>query len=118
MRSPLTRVRRCWLAGIAAALVSGSVLSARAAESEPRAAVSFDHDIAPLFTSRCAKCHGPSEGKAGLHLTDRDAATMVLPSGERAIVPGKPDESELLRRVSSKNPEERMPPKGPPLSAD
>src|SRR5262245_49015751 len=60
--------------------------------------ISFDRDIGPLLTSRCAKCHGPGEGKAGLHLTDREAATIVLPSGELAIVPGKPDESELLRR--------------------
>src|SRR5205823_8706774 len=60
---------------------------------------------------------GPGEGKAGLHLTDQDAATVTLPSGERAIVPGRPDESELLRRVASADPEVRMPPKGPPLSA-
>src|SRR5256885_11193344 len=86
--------------------------------ADASASISFDRDIAPLLTSRCAKCHGPSEGKAGLHLTDRDAATVTLPSGERAIVPGKPDESELLRRVASTDPEVRMPPKGLPLSAD
>jgi hypothetical protein len=76
----------------------------------------FDREVQPLL-SRCVQCHGPGKAKAGLRLDSRQAATAKLKSGNRAIVPGKPDESELLRRVRSADGSERMPPKGAPLTA-
>lgn len=69
--------------------------------------VSFSLEVLPLLSDRCFHCHGPDAAhrEADLRLDQRDAA---IDSG--AIVPGKPDESELLRRVRSGDDSERMPP--------
>jgi hypothetical protein len=77
-----------------------------------RAAVDFNRDVRPLISDRCFACHGPDDNKreAGLRLDTFDGATATLKSGARAIVPGKPDESELLRRIHSTDPDDLMPP--------
>lgn len=58
----------------------------------------FELEIAPIFSDRCASCHGTDKRKGGLSL--RSLATL-LQGGEDGpvIVPGRPDESELLRRI-------------------
>jgi hypothetical protein len=60
----------------------------------------------------CFTCHGPDSGKveAGLRLDSFARATAKLDSGETAIVPGKPDASELIRRVTSTDADLHMPP--------
>jgi hypothetical protein len=65
--------------------------------------VDFTRDIAPVLAAHCFQCHGPdaSSRKAGLRLDKRDGALKGGKSGAAAIVPGKPDESELLARVTS-----------------
>ena len=89
-----------------------------AATADDRAAVRFEKDVLPILTQRCGSCHGRNEPEAGLSFTDLAAATKELESGHHAIVPGKPEESELIRRVTSTDPDERMPSKGVPLSAE
>jgi hypothetical protein len=89
--------------------------SASTAEKAP-SPVDFDQEVRPVL-SRCLACHGPSKARGGLRLDSFDGATAALDSGNRAIVPGKPDESEMLRRVLSKDKGERMPPSGEPLTA-
>ena len=79
--------------------------------------VGFSRDVQPILATRCFSCHGPDKAEAGLRLHKRTAALAELDSGEFAIVPGKPDESALLQRISSEEPDERMPPEGEPLSA-
>ncbi len=79
-------------------------------------AVDFDQQIRPILFSRCVGCHGADTAEAGLRLDSRAAATGQLDS-VAAIVPERPEESELLRRVASNDPEERMPPEGEPLTA-
>jgi hypothetical protein len=73
--------------------------------------VQFNRDIRPLLSDRCFYCHGPDEKnrKAGLRLDTFEGATKDR-GGSRAIVPGKPDESELLRRVLAQDASEVMPP--------
>ncbi|HEX4945270.1 MAG TPA: DUF1549 domain-containing protein [Blastocatellia bacterium] len=73
--------------------------------------VQFNRDIRPILSDRCFYCHGPDEKnrKAGLRLDTFEGATKDR-GGYRAITPGKPDESELLRRVTSHEPGEVMPP--------
>src|SRR5690606_31809873 len=82
--------------------------------------VDFSRDIQPVLAERCFKCHGPDEGtlEAGLRLDQRAAAVAELDSGERAIVPGDPDASALLQRVTEQDPDLRMPPasEGDPLT--
>src|SRR5262245_43889129 len=78
--------------------------------------VSFDSDIRPLL-NRCMQCHGPSKARGGLRLDSKGAATATLDSGKQAVVPGNPEQSELLRRVGTTEKNERMPPKGDPLTS-
>jgi len=74
--------------------------------------VRYDRDVRPIFADRCFRCHGPDEAKRreDLRLDVAAAATAARGSGRRAIVPGDPAASEVLRRVASADPDERMPP--------
>jgi len=71
----------------------------------------FNRDIRPILSDRCFYCHGPDEKnrKAGLRLDTFEGATKDR-GGYRAITPGRPEESELMRRVTSHEPGEVMPP--------
>lgn len=77
--------------------------------AEP-AKVSFNKDVRPILAT-CFYCHGPDEKhrEAGLRLDLREAA-LAVHDGVRAIVPGKPEESELLKRVVSEDADDVMPP--------
>ena len=70
-------------------------------------AIQFNRDIRPIFMETCLTCHGPDSAarKADLRMDKRDAAIE-----HGAISPGKPDESEMIRRIMSHDPEEIMPP--------
>jgi len=83
------------------------LLSPVSAETPPKKTVEFNRDIRPILSENCFACHGPDQGhrEADLRLDVRDAAVET-----GAIVPGKPDESVLVERVFSENPDERMPP--------
>jgi hypothetical protein len=83
---------------------------AAAAESLP-AVVEFNRDIRPILSENCFTCHGPDRArrKADLRL-DTEAGAFADLGGSRAIEPGDPDKSELLRRVATDNRRERMPP--------
>lgn len=89
-------------------------------EAAPRE-IHFNSDIRPLLSNTCVQCHGPDDKKreGGLRLDTFEGATEVLKSGVRAIVPGQPDQSELLKRILSHDPDDVMPPpaaKKPPLT--
>ena len=78
--------------------------------------VDFGRDIRPILSNHCFKCHGPAVQKGKLRLDDREGATK-----KGTIVPGKPDESELLARIAKPDSDElRMPPReaGDRLSPD
>lgn len=69
--------------------------------------VSFNQDIRPVLAAKCFACHGPDENhrEADLRLDSRQTAIDL-----EAIVPGEADESELIRRILSDDPDEVMPP--------
>jgi hypothetical protein len=73
----------------------------------------WNWDVRPILSQNCFACHGQATQKAGLRLDDRKIATGELPEnkGHRAIVPGSPGKSELIKRVSSQDVDFRMPPK-------
>lgn len=79
----------------------------------------FAAEVRPILAKYCFKCHGPDEltRKAKLRLDLRDAALAPARSGERAIVPGKPDESELVARLDADG-DRRMPPPATKLELD
>lgn len=74
--------------------------------------VGYQRDVQPIFAEHCAQCHGVdnAERKGGLRLDLRENALKGGKSGVAAIVPRKPDESEIIRRVTSDDSTERMPP--------
>ena len=82
---------------------------------KPESKVDFASDIQPLLATKCIRCHGPQTSEAGLRLDGRQTALGKLESGNHAIVPGRPTDSEILKRVTAEE-SERMPPEGEPLS--
>jgi hypothetical protein len=91
------------------------------ARAGPGAAPDYNRDVKPVLAKNCYACHGPDQGqrKAGLRLDQRDGATRPRKRGA-AVVPGKPDESLLLARVTAAEESKRMPPPeaGPPLTPE
>jgi hypothetical protein len=69
-------------------------------------AIDFDRQIRPILSNACFTCHGPDEARreADLRLDSEDSAKASV------IVDGHPDESELIRRITSEDEFERMPP--------
>jgi len=86
-----------------------------AGENNPDA-INFMREIRPLILEKCVECHGPDQQESGLRLDRVELAFQELESGNTAIVPGRPEESELIYRVSAVEADERMPPSGEPLS--
>lgn len=115
----------CWMLALGlvvsvAALVlaeplgsSTPVSSVKAVTARP---IDFNRDIRPILSDHCYACHGPDEKarKAGLRLDRKEDAFKPLRGGGYAIVPGKPEESELFFRISTDNSQARMPPKNFP----
>ena len=81
------------------------------ASASAAVAVDFAREVQPILAENCLHCHGPDapHRKAGLRLDQRDAAFAGGKSELAAIVPGKPDASELILRILSHDPEEVMP---------
>jgi len=75
-------------------------------------AVSFNDDIRPILADRCFACHGPDSAarKADLRLDREETAKAALSEGVIPIVPGKPSESAIIHRLTSRDPDEMMPP--------
>lgn len=98
---------------------SATFLTCAAAAEEK---VEFNRDVLPILSNHCYTCHGPDSAtrEAGLRLDQRVSATGKADSGKRAVTPGNVQVSELIRRITTEDENERMPPvKGPkPLNAD
>lgn len=80
--------------------------------------VDYNTEVKPIFNKKCITCHGGVKRQSGFSLLFRSEALAVNKSGKAAIIPGDPSHSELIRRLTLKDPEERMPYKHPPLSDD
>lgn len=78
--------------------------------------VDFSAEVKPLLNKKCISCHGGVKKEGGFSVLFREEALGKTESGEPAIIPGQPDKSELIKRILSKDPEERMPYKHEPLS--
>jgi hypothetical protein len=80
--------------------------------ADPPSRLSFNRDVRSILSDNCFACHGPDSAnrQAGLRLDTFEMATAELDSGSRAIVPESVDESELLARIVSDDPDAVMPP--------
>jgi hypothetical protein len=89
------------------AIWTGASPAARAEEK-----VDYNRDIRPILANNCLLCHGPDEKerKGGLRLDTAEGA-LAEKDGFAAIVPGNPEESELILRITSDDAEEQMPPR-------
>ena len=97
---------------VVAGLLYG-VIDLAKAKKEKENLISYNRDIRPILSDKCFSCHGPdvSKIKAGLRLDLPASAFAELEKnkGHFAIVPGKPDQSELIKRISSNDPGIMMP---------
>lgn len=107
MVSRLT-IRSVLFVAISAAVEATALPLANAADKK----ISFNRDIRPILSDNCFQCHGPDEHKrqAGLRLDLKDAAVKAGESGRVAIVPAKPDASELVARIVTHDKDLQMPP--------
>jgi hypothetical protein len=100
------------IAAIAGGFGRGSTQARIAPPPSDERVVSFNRDVRPILSNTCYLCHGPDSGtrKAGLRFDLREVATSELESGVRAIVPGDPDASAMIARITHADLDEVMPP--------
>ena len=84
----------------------------------PDSRIDYSAQVKPIFNKKCITCHGGVKQQGGFSLLFRDEALANTKSGKPAIIPGKPGESELIRRLTATDPDERMPYKHPALSKE
>lgn len=98
-------------AGLVFWLVAVGAGSAAPGQDSP-AKTDFNREIRPILTENCYKCHGPDDGarKAKLRFDVGAEALKPAKSGLLPIVPGHPEKSELVARITAVVPDDRMPP--------
>jgi hypothetical protein len=100
-------------------VISVLLISALALEYfTSRKPINFTTQVKPIINKNCITCHGGVRQKAGFSLLFRDEALAKTKSGKPAIIPGDADNSELIRRLTLTDPEERMPYKHDALSSE
>jgi hypothetical protein len=106
--------RRGWATGL---LILGGILWGQPAEERVHAIdssrpIGFNREIRPILSENCYACHGPDAGskKIRLRLDTEAGARADLGRGRRAIVPGAPERSEMIRRITHRDEALRMPP--------
>lgn len=78
--------------------------------------IDFNTDIRPILNNKCINCHGGVKQSGGFGLVFRENALAKTASDVYGIVPGHPEKSELIKRITHHDPEFRMPLDGEPLS--
>ncbi|KAB2661152.1 MAG: DUF1549 domain-containing protein, partial [Verrucomicrobia bacterium] len=103
---------------LALALDIAGIAVAAADPTPAVVAIEFARDIRPLLNKHCTACHGGVKKAGNFSLLFRESGLAPAKSGANPLRSGDPALSELLRRVASRDDDERMPPPkhGPPLS--
>lgn len=80
--------------------------------------IDFSADVKPILNKHCISCHGGVKRNGGFSLLFREEALDTAESGKHVIIPGDAAHSEMIRRITATDPEERMPYKEEPLSQE
>ncbi len=80
--------------------------------------VDYNTEVKPLLNKKCISCHGGVKRKGGFSLLFRQEALDTTESGKPAIIPGDPNGSEMIRRLTNSDPDERMPYHEEPLEKE
>lgn len=112
MSYPSSKWKAVWLAG-ASVLLAYFIFHTVSRQNKH---IDFNTDIRPIINNKCITCHGGVKQSGGFSLLFPADALVPNESGKPAIVPGKPEKSELIRRVKHHDPEFRMPLEKEPLS--
>ncbi len=83
----------------------------------PGTPVDFTREVRPLLVKRCLACHDAEHAKGGLRLDSREAVLKGGKSKQPTLVPSAPTKSELVKRITTHDPDELMPPKGGALTS-
>ena len=96
-------------ARIAVAFLLFVQAGSQAGAAEP---LRFNRDVRPILSNHCFACHGRDNNarKGGVRLDVREKAVLAADSGAVPIVPGKPEASEVVRRIFNADASEMMPP--------
>lgn len=97
-------------------VLAGAVLIFTFSTSNPT--IDFNTEVKPILNKKCITCHGGVKRQGGFSVLFRSEALANTESGKPAIIPGEPGKSELIRRITLNDPEDRMPYKHEPLSED
>ncbi len=94
------------------AIMAGLLVAGLAGPAFADTKIDFNRDIRPIISNKCFACHGPDakKVKGDLRLDLRDRATRVGDDGRGPVVPGKPEMSDLVRRIFAADKSKRMPP--------
>ncbi len=89
----------------------------QAADAPLPTTVNFNRDIRPILSNLCYHCHGPDKTKREADLRfDTRAGLFAKKTDHQVVVPGKPANSELYRRITTRDADQRMPPADSGLS--
>jgi len=101
--------------GLLGVILSVAIVSVASGEVPTSSTLDFNRDIRPILSNRCFRCHGPDEserqggGASGLRLDTPEGMAEDL-GGHFAVVPGKPEQSDLIARIKSQDAAKVMPP--------
>ena len=108
---PASRSNASFVVTILAALAAGLAAA-------PVWAIDFAHEVAPILRAKCGKCHAGSQRQGGFSINEREDLLAGGDSGTPGFVAGDAAASELVSRVTSTDPELRMPSEGEALAPE
>src|SRR5213078_3162926 len=82
------------------------------------AEASFSKEIAPVLMRKCLACHNTEKKKGGYEMETYESLLKPGKSKLTPIEPGQPEKSELFHRITTLDPDDRMPQKDDPLAPE